>query len=157
MDCKVCNNRMIKTSDFTYDEILDFINGEKEFYSLILVEKEKNLFGHIEVKKSLNFRKIKEINKNKIKLYGLASPLTDGKVSINIDNFKITYSIIEITDEVVKIIKSYVEQTGKKYFSNTKLNNYLWKKSSLKRLCEVEKIELNKSEEFVDLDKEFPF
>lgn len=81
----------------------------------------------------------------------------DCKVCINIGNFKITYSIIEITDEVIKIIKSYVEQTGKKYFSNTKLNNYLWKKSPLKRLCEVEKIELNKSEEFVDLDGEFPF
>ncbi|WP_321329599.1 hypothetical protein [uncultured Ilyobacter sp.] len=39
----------------------------------------------------------------------------------------------------VEIIREYMKDLGEKEFSNTKLNNHLWKKSPQKRYCEVKK------------------
>jgi hypothetical protein len=149
---------MIRTSDFTYDEVVRFIKGEMDFYALVLIEKRTDLWGDIEIKKSINFRKIEEIDGNKIKLYGMKEPLVNGEVSISIGSKTIQYKLFEITDEVVEIIREYMKDLGKKEFSSTKLNNYLWKKSPLKRYCEVvnpkiEELESEKDEE----DDEFPF
>ena len=155
MNCKICNHEMIRTSDFTYDEVVRFIKGERDFYALVLIEKINDLWGDIEIKKSINFRKIEKINGNKIKLYGMKESLVNGEVSISIGSKTIQYRLLEITDEVVEIIREYMKDLGDKKFSNTKLNNYLWKKSPLKRYCEVVKPKIEEWES--EKDDEFPF
>jgi len=158
MNCKICNHEMIKTSDFTYEEVVRFIEGERDFYALVLLDKRTDLWGSIEIKKSINFRKIEKRDGNRIKLYGMKETLVNDETSISIGSKTIQYRFLEITDEVVEIIREYMKDLGEKEFSSTKLNNYLWKKSPLKRYCEVvnpkiEEWESEKDEE----DDEFPF
>ena len=157
MICKQCNHKMIKVSDFTYSEVISFLDGERDFYALVLIEKTRDLWDTIEIKKSLNFRKKEEIEGNRVKLYGLKSPLIDGRVEVSKASSKIEYSLQDITPLVVKEIRDYMNNIEETDYSNTKLNNYLWKKSALKSLCMVEKIAVEIEEVNSSEDEEFPF
>ena len=134
MKCKKCNSQMIKTSDLMYNEVLNFIEGNLTPYILILIEKKKDILGTIEIKKSIHLRKIEKSDKNKVKLYGLKTVLIDGIAIIDREYETITYRNLEITENIIEIIVNYMKTQTEATYSNTKLNNYLGKKSPLKEI-----------------------
>lgn len=143
MKCKICNHTMKKTSDFTYEEIKSFLESPSEFYVLVHLTKKNEIYDTIYIKKSLQFRKVKEIHGNKVKLYGIKNPLIDGEMIIERESQTITYKALEITPEIINIIDEYMKTQTVETYSNTKLNNFLWKKSPLKGLCKTERITIN--------------
>jgi len=157
MKCKQCNHKMIAISDFTYDEVMNFIEGDREFYALVLIEKRTDLWGSITTKKSLNFRKMEAINKNTTKLYGLKLPLVDGKAVIERKIETITYTLLEMRPQIIEVIAGYMADQNEDTYSNTKLNNYLWKRSPLKQLYGIKNTtqKINKVE--VEEYEGFPF
>lgn len=134
MKCKKCNSQMIKTSDLMYNEVLNFIERNFSPYVLILIEKKSDILGRIDIKKSIHLRKIEKIDKNTIKLYGLKTPLIDGLAIIVKGYETITYRNLEITENIIEIIAYYMKTQTEETYSNTKLNNYLGKKSPLKEI-----------------------
>lgn len=162
MKCKKCDGKLIKTSDFNYEEILKFKNNELDNCALVLIDKQNKFLGLKSHKKSLNFRRIKEIKGNEIKFYGIKTPFVNGISELVRGNETITYSILEITEEIRDIIIEFIDSQDEESYSNTKMNNYLWKSSELQKLCEVEEeddeYDLEKDEEisFDDTD-DLPF
>jgi len=153
MKCKKCNHKMIRVSDFTYDEVINFIEGDRKFYALVLIEKKTDIWGSITIKKSLNFRKIEKIDENTTKLYGLKLPLVDGKAIVENKIETITYTLLEMRLQVIEVIAEYMADQNEDIFSNTKLNNYLWKRSPLKNFYKIKnttqkKVEDNEFEDF---------
>ena len=150
---------MIRIFDFTYDEVINFIEGDRELYALILIEKRTDLWGSITIKKSLNFRKIEERDGNTIKLYGLKLPLVDGVAIMERGMETITYTLLEIKPQVIEVIARYMADQNENIYSNTKLNNYLWKRSPLKEVYGIGNTthKINKEDIEIEESEEFPF
>lgn len=161
MNCKNCDGKLVKTSDFSYEEIKMLKSNELNGFALVLMEKRTDFLGLKKHKKSISFRKIKEQNGDIIKLYGIKEPFNKGLSEIVRETETINYRILEFTEVIKNTIINYIDLQNEKTYSNTKLNNYLGKCTELEELMEVDE-EIDEYEKewnespFSDND-EFPF
>ena len=161
MKCRNCDGKLIKTSDFSYEEITSLKTNELNNYALVLIEKRTDFLGLKKHKKSINFRKIKEIDGDIMKLYGIKEPFNKGVSQIIRETETITYRLLKLTEAVKSIIVKYIESYTAEDFSNTKLNNYLGKCKELEQFMTVDEEKDDFEKEWndfpFDVDDDFPF